>query len=109
MLGLVAVQLGDGVFNAIPNQWLIDDLDHLGFPQDLRFIFPVIKSGSAVGLLVGLKQPRIGQLTALALITYFVAAIAFHARARDKLPSYVPAAAMLVWSTMALRAYRLES
>ena len=65
VLGLVAVQLGDAVFNAIPNQWLIDDLDHLGFPQDLRFIFPVIKSGSAVGLLVGLKRPRIGQLTAL--------------------------------------------
>jgi hypothetical protein len=55
VLGLVAVQLGDAAFNAVPSQWLKDDLAHLGNPEDVRFIFPVIKSASAVGLLGGLR------------------------------------------------------
>src|SRR5947207_971154 len=46
VLALAGVQLADAAFNAIPTQWLEDDLDHLGFPQDLRFVFPVIKGAS---------------------------------------------------------------
>src|SRR5205814_9969003 len=98
-------QLGDAVFNAIPTQWLRDDLDHLGFPQDLRFVFPIVKSASAAGLLVGMKRPAVGRVTAGALIAYFVLAMRFHARAGDGPVKFVPAAAMLAWSIAALRAY----
>ena len=105
VLGLVAVQLADAVFNAVPNQWVRDDLDHLGFPRDLRVVFPVIKSASATGLLAGLRQPRLGRLTAAALVAYFIAAMGFHARAGDSLLRYLPAAGMLTWSVMAFRAY----
>ena len=108
VLGLGAVQLADAVFNAVPNQWVRDDLDHLGFPQDLRPVFPVIKGGSAAGLMVGLKWPWLGRLTAAALVAYFIAAMGFHARARDRLLRYLPAAGMMAWSAMALRSYGVE-
>jgi DoxX-like family len=104
-MALVAVQLADAVFNAIPTQFLRDDLDRLGVPPDLRVVFPVIKTASAAGLLVGLKSPAVGRVTAAALIAYFVAAIGFHARAKDGPLRFVPAAAMLGWSMVALRSY----
>ena len=108
MLALVVVQLADAAFNAVPSQWLRDDLDHLGVPDEIRCLFPVIKSASAVGLLGGLRWPRLGRLTAAALVVYFLAAMGFHARARDRALRYGPAAAMLGWSIVALRAFRVE-
>src|SRR2546421_3507714 len=108
VLGLVAVQSADAAFNAVPTQWLRDDLDHLGVPEDLRFVFPLIKSASAVGLLGGLRWPRLGRVTAAALIVYFLAAMGFHARAGDRILRYAPATAMLAWSIAALRAFRAE-
>jgi len=108
VLGLVAVQPADAAFNAIPTQWLREDLDHLGVPEDLRFVFPLIKSASAVGLLGGLRWPRLGRITAAALIVYFLAAMGLHARAEDRVLRYAPATAMLAWSIAALRAFREE-
>ena len=107
--GLVAVQLGDAVFNAIPTQWLRDDLDHLGIPQDLRFVFPIVKGAAAAGLLAGLKWPALGRVTAQALVAYFVVAMGFHARVKDPPLKFVPAAAMLGWSIAAVRAYPVRS
>lgn len=106
VLGLVGVQLADATFNAVPNQWVKDDLDHLGFPEDFRFIFPVVKSASALGLVAGLRWPRVGRLTAVALIAYFIAALGFHARVKDRPIQYAPALGMLAWSVMTLRGYR---
>jgi hypothetical protein len=106
VLGLVAVQLGDAVFNAVPTQGLRDDLDRLRVPERMRFAFPVIKGASAVGLLAGLRWPRLGQVTATALVAYFTCALGAHARVRDRPVHYAPAAGMLVWSIGALRAFR---
>ena len=106
---LAAVQLADAAFNAVPNQWIKDDLDHLGFPERLRVIFPIIKSGSALGLVAGLRWPRLGRLTAMALIAYFIAALGFHARAKDGPLRYAPAAAMLAWSARTLGAYPVRA
>src|SRR5438067_7720745 len=106
--GLIAVQLGDAAFNAVPTQWLKEDLEHLGVPEDLRLVFPVIKTASAVGLAAGLRWPRLGRLTALALVGYFLAAMGFHARAHDKPLRYGPAAVMLGWSLVAVRAFGQE-
>jgi hypothetical protein len=102
---LVVVQLGDAAFNAIPTQWLEDDLEHLGVPEDLRFVFPLVKSASALGLAAGLRWPRLGRLTAQALVGYFLAAMGFHARAHDRPLRYGPAAGMLAWSILALRSF----
>src|SRR5688500_6799287 len=68
VLALVAVQLGDAAFNAIPTQWLRDDVEHLGIPWELRFVFPIITTTSAVGLLGGFRWPRLGRVTAAALL-----------------------------------------
>ena len=98
MVALAGVQLADAAFNAVPTQWLRDDLDHLGVPENVRVVFPVVKSASAVGLLGGLKWPRLGRLTANALILYFLLALGFHARAKDRAAKFAPAAAMLGWA-----------
>jgi hypothetical protein len=106
--GLAAVQVADAAFNAIPNRWVKDDLDHLGIPENFRFVFPLIKSGSALGLVAGLRWPRLGRLTAMALIAYFVAAIGAHARAKDNPLRYAPALGMLAWSARTLPGYKVD-
>lgn len=108
MSGLVAVQLGDAAFNALAKRWVTDDLEHLGLPTDLRPVFPVIKSASALGLLAGLRWPPLGRVTAGALAVYFVIAMGFHARASDGPARYLPAATMLAWSLLAIRAYPVD-
>src|SRR5438093_1384155 len=87
VVALAGVQLADAAFNAVPTQWLRDDLDHLGVPENLRAVFPVVKSASAVGLLGGLRWPRLGRLTANALIVYFLLALGFHDRAHAEVKS----------------------
>ena len=99
-MALAGVQLADAAFNAVPTQWLRDDLDHLGIPENVRVVFPVVKSASAVGLLGGLKWPRLGRLTANALIVYFLLALGFHARAHDRAARFAPAAGMLGWAIL---------
>lgn len=118
MLGLIGVQAANAAFDAVAlypvagstpwgeraKQWAKADLDRLGFPDRLRFVFPVLKTGSVVGLLLGLRWRPVGRVTAAAVVAYFVVALAFHVRARDAARNYLPAVAMLVW---AHRAYRV--
>ena len=108
VVGLVVVLLADAAFNALAKQWTKDDLDHLRFPEELRFIFPWIKCGSAAGLLAGLRWRTLGRVTAGALVVYFVAALGFHTRVRDPLWRHLSAAALLGWSVVALRAFDVE-
>jgi hypothetical protein len=118
VLGLVGYQVADAAFNAVAlydiadstrwgnwaKEWAKDDLDHLRFPERFRFLFPIIKSSSAAGLLVGLRWRRLGRFTAAALVAYFVIALGFHRRAKDPLNKFGPAAVMLLWSCVVLRA-----
>ena len=79
-MALATVQAGDAVFNAVPSQWLTDDLDRLRIPGPMRRIFPIVKGVSAAGLLAGLRWPRLGRLTSAALVVYFTLALGAHAR-----------------------------
>ena len=119
-LGLAGFQLTDAAFNAVGlydiarssrvgnrvKEWTKDDLDRLRFPERLRFVFPIVKSSSAAGLLVGLRWPRLGRFTAGALMAYFTVAIGFHRRAKDPFANVAPALGMLAWSASTFRALR---
>ncbi|MGH9098142.1 MAG: DoxX family protein [Acidimicrobiales bacterium] len=93
-------------WGALAKEWTTGDLDRLGFPQRFRFVFPIIKTSSVAGLLVGLRWRRLGRLTAAAVFAYFIAALGFHVRAKDPALIYVPAVGMLIWSYGAFRAMR---
>jgi hypothetical protein len=105
LLALVGVQVLDALVNAVPNQWVTDDLEHLKLPRWSRFMFSAIKAASAVGLLLGLKWPKLGRLTARCLVAYFLLALGAHARVKDRPLRYGPAVAMLGWSALAIRFY----
>ena len=112
LAGLAGALLADGAFNAVAlydlaqstswgrwsKKWAKDDLDRLGFPEELRFVFPFIKFASAVGLGIGVHWKWIGRLTSSALVLYFTVAVAFHVRARDPLSKYPAVLGMLAWS-----------
>ena len=105
VLALAAFQAGDAVACAIPNPFITWALDNVDCPAGLRRALPVVKVAAAAGLLVGLRQPRLGRLTCRALQGYFVAALGLHARSIPKHGApvaalhAVPAAFMLAAST----------
>lgn len=100
---LVVVQATDALFNTVAKAWVSEDLEHLRLPQGLRFAFPIIKASSAVGLLAGIRYPRLGRLTVRMLVVYFLLAVAAHLRVRDAPKRHVAAVVMLVWSSLAWR------
>jgi hypothetical protein len=120
VFGLIGIQAANAAFDAVAlypiaqstkwgawaKQWAQEDLDRLGFPEQFRFVFPIIKASSAVGLLAGFRWRRFGTLTAAAIFAYFIAALSFHVRAKDPVRHYVLAVGMLAWSYRALRALR---
>jgi hypothetical protein len=105
-----AFQLGDAIACAIPLDYIRRDLDNIDCPDSIRRVLPSIKATSAAGLLLGLRSPRIGRLTAFSLVAYFLAAIGFHVRAKDPAWKAMPAAFLAVTSTViAVAAYRVET
>jgi hypothetical protein len=93
-LAVAGFQVLDAIGNAIPRQFVKRHLDHLGVPEYLRPLLPVIKLSSSAGLLVGLKAPRLGALTSAALIAYYAAAARFHLLSGDHVVLAMPAAGM---------------
>jgi hypothetical protein len=106
LLALVAFQAGDAAFNVVARDWVRDDLDRLRVPSELARVLTAVKALSAAGLLTGLRSPRLGRITAVAITGYFVAAIGCHERVRDSGLRTAPAAAMLAWSVLAQRDFR---
>ena len=80
---LAAAQAGDAVICAIPVRTVTECLDDVGLPKRSRWIFPVIKAASAVGLLSVFRFPALARLTTLMLTVYFALAVGAHVRARD--------------------------
>ena len=103
--GLTAFQAVDAV-GAATVPIIRRDLERLGCPRWLRNTIPVLKAASAVGLLVGRREPRLGRLTTDALVVYFVGALGAHARVRDEAWRYAAAAGMLGVTVVARQAYR---
>lgn len=101
-VGLAIFQVADAVANAIPRRYVKAHLDHLRVPRNLRPALPVIKVTSTLGLLLGLKMPRLGAITAASLIAYYAAAARFHLLAHDHPVLAAPAAACGAIAAIAL-------
>ena len=123
IVGLSGVLAADGAFNTVglydiarstwwgewAKRWTKEDLDHLEFPERLRFVFPIVKALSVMGLLGGFRWRRLGRLTGLALVVYFVLAVGSHVRVRDSAAKSSPAVVMLVWCYLAWRVFAQPS
>ena len=98
LVAMAAVQLTDAVACAIPLAYLKRDLDRLGCPEELQAALPVIKAVAGTGLLVGVRRPWVGRLTASSLVAYFTVAVGFHVRATDPVLRHLPAVGLGVLS-----------
>jgi hypothetical protein len=105
VLGLAGSLVFSGLYDAVPNRWFEEEFEHLRLPHWFRPVFIVTKTAAVTGLLVGLRSPRVGRLTARALVAYFIFAVGAHVRVKDEAMRNVPALAMLVWSAVVSRAY----
>ncbi len=83
VLGLAFIQIVDALLCIGPIAPIAACFDAVRFPRRLWWIFPVVKFTAAAGLLVGLWVPWLGLVTSVALVLYFVLAVAAHIRARD--------------------------
>jgi len=83
VLVLAAVQLGDGLLCLKPVAFVARCFDDVGWPRRYWRAMPVLKFAAAAGLVAGIWVPGLALAAAIALVLYFVAAIALHLRARD--------------------------
>ena len=93
--GLATFQAGDAVLCAMGAPFITKSLDDLGVPPDIRWVLPVTKAASAVGLLSVYRFPWLARLTTAMLTIYFVLAVGAHARVRDPAFKAIPAALFL--------------
>lgn len=93
---LAAIQAADAVACAIPLPPITKSLDDLGVPDRIRWVFPVVKTVAALGLLSVHRFPWLARLTTAMLTLYFLLAVGAHVRAHDRPLNAVPAASFLV-------------
>jgi hypothetical protein len=93
---LAAFQAGDAVACAIPIPPIAKALDQYGVPQNIRWILPVAKAASVVGLLSAGRIPALARLTTAMLTLYFVLAVGAHIRVRDRIVNTLPAETFFV-------------
>jgi hypothetical protein len=96
VIALIVFQVGDAAACLGPLPFIERSLDRVGCPPPVRRVLPFVKLDSAIGLTIGLFVPIVGVVTVVALVAYFVVAIAFHVRSGDTAVNTVPAIAMLV-------------
>jgi hypothetical protein len=60
---LATFQAADALACAIPVSLITKVLDQLGVPPNIRWILPVSKAASAIGLLSASRVPILGRLT----------------------------------------------
>jgi hypothetical protein len=105
VFGLAGSLVLSVLYDTIPNRWFAEEFAHLRVPRWFRYLFIGAKSSAVAGLLVGLRSPKLGRLTARALTAYFILALGAHRRVGDRPIRYVPAASMLASSALAIRSF----
>ncbi len=80
---LAAVATGYAASNDFTRpDWMIENMKSLNIPQSWLTTLGVLKGAGAVGLLAGLMMPKIGILSGVCLVIFFLGAIGFTLRAR---------------------------
>lgn len=92
-----AGQLADAGICIGPIPYVARCLDAVEFPAERRWIFPVVKAASAVGLAAAPRYPGLARLTAAMLTFYFVLAVGAHVRVRDIGLNFTAASSLLVF------------
>lgn len=101
---MAVMQAGDAVLCAAPAELVTACLNDVGFPQQNRWIFPVIKGASVLGLASVWRYPGLARLTAFMLTVYFILAVGSHVRVRDYGRNFAAAASLLtVFGVLAAR------
>ena len=108
MVGLAAAQVVDAAVGQLAPRELVEShLDHLRVPSSLRPALGVIKVAASLGLVAGLRWPRLGALTSAALVSYYSAAATFHVGAGDHPAFAAPAAGFGAAAALALTEFDL--
>ena len=100
LLGLAFI--GAGTTKLMGIQMQVENFDRWRLPQSFRPIVGIVEIIGAIGMLVGLLVPVIGLLAALWLSATMVGALFTHARIKDSVSNYAPAAVLLTLSVIVL-------
>jgi len=98
LLGLINVASGLGKLQRVDQVTEIMDSVILSKQQTSQL--GVLQVLGALGLLIGIWVPFLGQAAAIAFVLYFAGAIIAHARAKTPGATYVPPAGLFVLSVV---------
>lgn len=98
-----AFQAGDAIVCIKPIDYVARCMDDVHFPRPYRWIFPVVKGSSAVGLVLAQQFPKLARFTAVMLAFYFALTVGAHVRAKDVCLNAASASGLLVvYTTLAV-------
>ena len=96
LLGLIATFSAAGKLSMREN--VVEMLNHVGLNERQIRLLGTVEILGALGLLVGIWIPLLGQLAALGFVVYFAGAVISHIRVRDSIKDMAPAILLTVIS-----------
>ena len=96
LLGLVTAFSAFGKFSN--NAKAVEMLHKLGLTDDKIRMLGAVEVAGALGLLIGIWIPILGQLAALGFVLYFLGALIMHVRSKDAAKDMAPALVLLILS-----------
>jgi len=80
---LAIIQFGDGLMCLKPAAFIADCFERVNWPRRYWWLMPPIKFAATAGLIAGIWLPYLAAVTSVALVVYFICAVAAHLIARD--------------------------
>jgi hypothetical protein len=102
---MAVLQLADSIASTHPRMSARARLDHLGLPEPLWPVVPLIKVSTSIGLVAGLRKPHMGMAASAALVAFYSAAVGFHKLAGDRPTVALPATALGASAAITLVGY----
>ena len=96
LLGLVTTFSAVGKFTM--NEKAVEMLHQLGLTDDKIRMLGAVEVAGALGLLIGIWVPILGQLAAIGFVLYFLGAMVMHVRSKDPMKDSAPALVLLILS-----------